>query len=225
MKVLLLSHTPDPERVVVCAAKLCYSSLDISEIYEKKNESDFEFIRKLIKLGHESPFEHISFTFGIEGVSRVFLAQLTRHRIASYSVRSQRYVKEENFSFVIPPEILNFPEAKREFEKAAEASRIAYEKITKILNDNNENSEKKSIEDARYVLFGAMETKIVCTFNARSLLNFFKLRTCKRAQWEIRDVASEMLRLVKKVAPNVFSNSGPPCIQGACNQGKMGCKK
>lgn len=230
---MLISHTPDPEALVAAAARLCYSSDSVEKIYSRNSsESNSKFVKMLSKLGHQSPLEHISFTFGIEGVSRIFLAQLTRHRIASYSVQSQRYVKEVGFNFVTPPQIESCEEAKKEFEDLVNKSKLAYEKISEILvkkqkeSEENQNcAEKLAIEDARYVLPGAIETKIVCTFNARSLLNFFSLRCCSRAQWEIRETAEKMLILVLKVAPNVFSTSGPPCVRGKCGEGKMSCGK
>lgn len=239
MKVTLISHTPKPEKLVATAAKLCYSSGTISETEENLSKEDVsKFVKMLAEIGHESPLEHITFTFGIEGVSRAFLAQLTRHRIASYSVQSQRYVKKENFEYVVPTEILHLPEAKKEFLSAMEEDQTHYEKLTDLLfkhhfeemkksSQNIQNiknaAEKKAIEDARYILPNACFTNIICTFNARSLLNFFTLRCCKRAQWEIRAVAIEMLKLVKHVAPNIFSFAGPPCVCGPCTEGKMSC--
>ncbi len=239
MKVTLLSHSPSPEKLIATAAKLCYSSSKISEVQRNLNEEKTsKFVKMLADLAHESPLEHITFTFGIEGVSRAFLAQLTRHRIASYSVQSQRYVKKENFEYVIPPEILNLPEAKEEFLLAMEEDQKHYQKLTDLLfkhhfeemkkfskndQDIQKDAEKKAIEDARYVLPNSCFTNIICTFNARSLLNFFTLRCCQRAQWEIREVATEMLKLVKNVAPNVFSFAGPPCVCGPCKEGKMSC--
>ena len=240
-KVKLLSYTPNPEKTVAAAAKLCYSPSDIDTLMggltPEKTES---FVEMLSEIGHESPIEHASFTFGIEGVSRSFLAQITRHRIASYSVQSQRYVKENAFEFVIPPEIEASKEAKEIFLHAMRQNNEAYEKIAQILSkeykeewvqagmDEKEaarKAEKKAIEDARFVLPNACDTKMIVTMNARSLLNFFRHRCCNRAQWEIRAVAEEMLRLVLKVAPVLFSKAGPPCFLGACPEGKMSCQK
>lgn len=239
MKVTLISHTPMPEKTVAVAAKLCYSPCSIDETGANLDEdSTAKFIKMLARMGHESPLEHISFTFGIEGVSRALLAQITRHRIASYSVQSQRYVKKENFDYIIPTEISGLPEAKEEFLKAMEEDQNHYEKITDLLFKHHfetminsgmpeetakKCAEKKAIEDARYVLPNACFTNIICTFNARSLLNFFAHRCCQRAQWEIREVATEMLKLVKNVAPNVFAFAGPSCVQGPCKEGKMSC--
>ena len=239
--VTLLTYTPNPEHTVAAAAKLCYSSTTIDSIRDKlSDEKVASFVEMLAEIGHESPTEHAYFTFGIEGVSRAFLAQITRHRIASYSVQSQRYVAEHNFEYVTPPEIAAVPEALEIFEKAIKQDLENYEAIADILSkkykaeflsagDDDKTAarkaEKKAIEDARFVLPNACDTKMVVTMNARSLMNFFKHRCCNRAQWEIREVANEMLRLVSKVAPNLFKNAGPSCINGACPEGKMTCGK
>lgn len=240
-KVTLLAYTPQPEKTISAAAKLCYSPSSIETVMDKlTEEKTAEFVEMLMEIGHESPIEHASFTFGIEGVSRAFLAQITRHRIASYSVQSQRYVKESAFEYVVPPEIEKHPQAKEEFLRAMEEDQKHYEKITEILTKahtqtlvsngmKQEQAEKKAvkmaIEDARFVLPNACDTKMICTFNARSLMNFFAHRCCSRAQWEIRDVADQMLQLVKAVAPTLFRQAGPPCLFGACPEGKMSCGK
>lgn len=239
MKVILLSHTYEPEKLIANAAKLCYSSSNIEDLREKiSDESARDFVRMLSSLGHESPIEHVTFTFGIEGVSRSLLAQITRHRIASFSVQSQRYVKENEFEFIVPPEIENIPEAKQEFINAMQEDQQHYDKLVLILKSKHYKeqislgtdekkaqriSEKKAIEDARFVLPNACETKLIATFNARSLKNFFSLRCCNRAQWEIRDLATEMLKLVVKVAPELFCDAGPTCLTGNCPEGKMSC--
>lgn len=239
MKVVLISHTPNPERLVASAARLCYSPSCIEDTTKSLSDEKIQsFVKMLASMGHESPLEHISFTFGIEGVSRSFLAQITRHRIASYSVQSQRYVRENMFDFVVPPEIEGVEEAKQEFLKAMREDQEHYNKICEILMSEHKCklikkgmdeksaekiAEKRAIEDARFVLPNSCETKIICTFNARSLFNFFKHRCCNRAQWEIREVATEMLRLVKGVAPNIFYKCGPSCVNGACTEGKMTC--
>jgi len=241
MHVELLQYTPEPEKLIAAAAKLCYSSSNIDDIMSglDKEKTD-SFLKMLLDLGHESPIEHVSFTFGIEGVSRSLLAQLTRHRLASYSVKSQRYVKEGQFEYVIPPEIEGIPEAREKFLFAMEQDQKLYDEITDILMKKHYDdflkqgksekqaktmAEKKAIEDARYVLPNACETKIVMTMNARSLYNFFRHRCCERAQWEIRELAVEMLRLVKEVAPTLFKNAGPGCVAGHCPEGKMSCGK
>ena len=241
MKVELLQYNPDCEKIVAAAAKLCYSSSGIDGILDGLDEEKTQkFLDRLMSMGHESPVEHISFTFGIEGVSRSLLAQFTRHRIASYSVKSQRYVSEGNFEFILPPEIEQIPEAKAEFLRAMDEDVKSYNKLADILFEKHYNNmlsdgmdektaknaaEKKAIEDARYVLPNACETKMIVTMNARSLMNFFNHRCCERAQWEIRDLACEMLKLVKDVAPTLFKKAGPPCVKGACPEGKMSCGK
>ena len=239
MRVKLLTYTPDPERTVACAAKLCYAAADIDTVYQGLTPEKTEaFLTMLGEIGHESPIEHASFTFGVEGVSRSLLAQLTRHRIASFSVQSQRYVKESMFAFVLPPEIEKIPEAKEEFLRAMEEDAAHYERLAAILQEKHEKellaqgmgekeakrkAEKMAIEDARFVLPNACATKLICTMNARELLHFFSHRCCNRAQWEIRELASQMLAEVKKVAPNMFRLAGPPCLRGTCPEGKMSC--
>ena len=241
MEVKLLAYTPQPEKTVACAAKLCYAAADIDTVYEGlTEEKTASFLEMLHSIGHESPIEHASFTFGIEGVSRSLLAQITRHRIASFSVQSQRYVKENGFEFVLPPEIAAVPEAKEEFLRAMEEDQKHYENLTALLKEKhkrellaqgedeksaNRKAEKKAIEDARFVLPNACATKMICTMNARSLLNFFTHRCCNRAQWEIRALAVEMLKEVKAVAPHIFEKAGPPCLRGNCPEGKMSCGK
>ena len=241
MKVKLLAYTPEPEKTVACAAKLCYAAADIDTVYEGlTEEKTASFLEMLNSIGHESPIEHASFTFGIEGVSRSLLAQITRHRIASFSVQSQRYVKEEGFQFVLPPEIEALPEAKEEFLRAMEEDQEHYERLTALLKEKHQaaflaagetekaaarKAEKKAIEDARFVLPNACNTKMICTMNARSLMNFFTLRCCNRAQWEIRELATQMLQEVKAVAPHLFEKAGPPCLRGACPEGTMSCGK
>lgn len=239
LKVVLLAHTPLPEKLVAAAAKNCYSPSGIDNPYSKQtDEQAADFVDMLAAIGHESPIEHAVFTFGVEGVSRVLLAQLTRHRIASYSVKSQRYVSEADFQYITPPEIEAIPEAKARYLKAMEQSAAAYGELYAILKQSHvknlisqgidqkaaeKSADKSAMEDARYVLPNACETKIVFTMNARSLRNFFKQRCCMRAQWEIRDMADKMLQEVKKVAPALFRAAGPGCVTGPCPEGKMSC--
>lgn len=241
LKVQLLRYTPEGEKLVASAAKLCYSPVGIDKIEENLDEEKVDrFLNMLMDLGHESPLEHLSFTFGVEGVSRVLTHQLVRHRIASFSQQSQRYVKLDQFDYIIPPSIDNVKEARDIYIKAMEEDQKYYDEITDILfkehfekllkkgyNDKRARTmaEKMSIEDARYVFPNACETKIVFTMNTRSLFNFFRLRCCNRAQWEIRALATEMLKEVKKVYPTLFKNAGPSCLIGACPEGKMTCGK
>ncbi|HIY09293.1 MAG TPA: FAD-dependent thymidylate synthase [Firmicutes bacterium] len=241
MKVTLISHTPEPEKTVAAAAKLCYSKTGITGLMDGlTDEKASQFLQMLESMGHASPIEHASFTFGIEGVSRSFLAQITRHRIGSYSVQSQRYVIKSGFETIVPPAIEAIPEAKAEFEAAMASCGEYYDRLTEILTRHHAKeleaegkspeeaarlAVKMAIEDARYVLPNACDTKMVVTMNARSLHNFFEKRCCNRAQWEIHQVADEMLALVYAVAPSLFAHAGPPCLNGPCPEGKMSCGK
>ena len=206
----------------------------------KKDATDkvASFLETLTKLGHESPVEHASFTFGIEGVSRALLAQITRHRIASFSVQSQRYVEKSSFDYITPPEIASIPEAKELFEAEMKHDAEVYDRLRELLLEKHKATliaegmdekealrvaGKKANEDARFVLPNACDTRIIMTMNTRSLYNFFELRCCTRAQWEIRALAIEMLKLVKGVAPLLFSAAGPACVKGKCSEGPMSC--
>lgn len=228
MKVTLISHTPDCERLIAAAARLCYSNKSVDELFE--NADPAAMVKMLISMGHESPLEHCSFTFGVEGVSRTLLAQLTRHRIASYSVKSQRYVDESNLEYITPPEIAEDAEAEKIYEETIDILKSQYIKLRDILKENHikkgidpKAAEKLAIEDARFVLPNSCETKLIMTMNTRSLYNFFHLRCCERAQWEIRELANEMLSLVKQVAPTVFEKAGAPCASGPCPEGPKSC--
>lgn len=239
MKVTLIAHTPEPEKTVAAAAKLCYSPSDIETLHNGLDDQKAaDFVAMLAEMGHESPTEHASFTFGIEGVSRSLLAQITRHRIASFSVQSQRYVREDCFEFVTPPAIEENDQANALFQEAMAASQQYYDRLSALLKEQHtaalvqqgmpeqqalKKAAKMAIEDARFVLPNACDTKMIMTINARSLQNFFRHRCCRRAQWEIRQLAEEMLRLVLEVAPNLFSKSGPSCLFGPCPEGKMSC--
>ncbi len=239
MQVTLIAHTPLPEKTVAAAAKLCYSDSSAMDLmYGMTDTAAERFVKMLASYGHESPIEHVSFTFGIEGVSRALLAQITRHRIASYSVQSQRYVKQEHFVYITPPEIAADPETARIYADAMQASLDAYNKLADLLEARHyadfiaqgyietkarSKAEKKAIEDARFVLPNACETKMVVTMNARSLLNFFHMRCCNRAQWEIRELAKEMYRLCYEKAPTIFAAAGPACCCGPCPEGNMTC--
>lgn len=243
MKVNLLCHTPNPEKTIAAAAKLCYSNSGADELFEgMDDEKASSYVAMLEKLGHESPLEHVTFTFTIEGVSRAFLAQITRHRIASYSVQSQRYVnKNGHFDFIVPPAIAEDETAMEEYNRIMDECSESYKKLTAILKakaaadfmaegkteeEAFKLAEKKAIEDARFVLPNACDTKMIVTMNVRSLHNFFHLRCCNRAQWEIRAVADEMLRLCREAAPSLFAHAGPACVsEGRCTEGKMTCGK
>ena len=221
LKVILLRHTLSPEETVALAAKLCYSRSTISDLNEKISSKDqSDFIGKLMDMGHESVLEHASFTFGVEGVSRVLLAQLTRHRIASFSVQSQRYVSYENgFGYIIPDSIAALGEEyAQRFHEQMKTIESWYTDWQKLLGKG-----EKSNEDARFVLPNACETRIMVTMNVRELRHFFSLRMCNRAQWEIRKMAEEMFRLCFETAPALFMNAGPACIRGKCPEGEKSC--
>lgn len=239
MKVKLLEYTPNPERVIAMAAKLCYSKVGVDGISEKLSDEDVEkFLNRLVSIGHESPIEHINFTFAVEGISRACSHQIVRHRIASYSQQSQRYVKLAQFEYIMPPHIAENEEAKAVFEKAMDQDQKSYDELVEILKPKhyqtfisegktekqaNQMAEKKAIEDARYVFPNACETKMVFTMNARTLMHFFKHRCCERAQWEIREMATQMLAQVKEIAPVLFKKAGPNCLCKPCPEGTMTC--
>lgn len=241
LKVSLLNYTKNGEETIAQAGKLCYSAVGVDEISKKQDQESIEkYVKLLANLGHLSPIEHISFTFAAEGVSRTLTHQLVRHRLASYSQQSQRYVKLEGFEYIIPPHIKENKEACKIFIKAMEEDQKAYDKLADILTSKHyddliregedektakRKATKMAIEDARYVFPNACETKIVFTMNARTLLHFFNLRSCNRAQWEIRELSDQMLKLVKNIYPNIFAKAGPSCIGGPCPEGKMTCGK
>jgi thymidylate synthase (FAD) len=217
LKVKLIAHTPDADKVVAAAAKLCYSATDVDTLMDGLTTDKVEAMcQKLADLGHESPIEHASYTFAVEGVSRALLAQLTRHRIASYSVQSQRYVDKSDFDYIVPPSIVVRKETRIAFEWLMESINKYYTYLSSYGDIPN--------EDARYVLPNACDTRIIFTMNARSLHNFFRLRCCNRAQWEIRAMADEMLRLCREVSPVLFKSAGPSCaVTGTCSEGAMCC--
>jgi thymidylate synthase (FAD) len=233
MKVKMLTHTPNPEAVIASAARLCYSNASIDDLMLKSEdvEKTKEYIDMLMSLGHESPIEHVTFTFGIEGISRACSHQLVRHRIASFSQKSQRYVNETQFEYVTPEAIASDSVTKDVYDETMQLLQGRYDfiragLIQKYVKDGMDEkaAEKKANEDARMVLPNACCTSIVLTMNIRSLFNFFKHRCCNRAQWEIRDVADEMLRQCMEVAPNIFKYAGPDCVtKGKCSEGKMSC--
>jgi thymidylate synthase (FAD) len=217
MLVHLLQHTPDPEQTVALAARLCYSPASIGALQERIAAADVtSFLDKIMSLGHLSVLEHVSFTFGVEGISRACSHQLVRHRLASYSQQSQRYVKStgDEFPQVVPASISTNPERARVFAEAMQACAAAYRQLIDA---------GVPAEDARFVLPNAAETKIILTMNARELRHFFELRCCERAQWEIRHLAIQMLRLVKPLAPTLFADAGPGCVAGSCPEGTMTC--
>jgi thymidylate synthase (FAD) len=215
MHVELLTHTPDPEQVVAAAARLCYSNASIDELLEKSKVDRQEFLEKILSLGHHSVLEHVSFSFGIEGISRACSHQLVRHRLASYSQQSQRYVShKKRFSAVTPATISAKPELNQRYQQLLEEIHQFYAEMLDA---------DIPAEDARFLLPNAATTKIVVTMNGRELRHFFALRCCRRAQWEIQEMAKRMLKLISPVAPILFAKAGPGCLSGPCPEGKMTC--
>jgi len=214
MIVEVIAYTPEPEKTIALAVRTCHAP----EV--PKGQMDDRQITRLLKLvrnlGHESVFEHVNFTFAIDGVSRSLTHQLVRHRLASYSQQSQRYVKLENFKYVIPPLIGKDPGAREEFERTMKDIAASYKKLADM---------GIPVEDARYVLPNAAESSIIVTMNARSLFNFFELRSCLKAQWEIRKLSNLMLRRVREIAPRIFEVAGPACkSRGYCPENDTKCK-
>lgn len=219
--VELLAHTPAPEAIIAMSARLCYSGAEIDELAERANNADnTAFLHKLMDMGHHSPVEHASFTFGVQGVSRALLAQLTRHRIASFSVQSQRYVDQaaEGFHYILPPAIAALgEEAQRKYAQQMEQIQGWYGEWMALLAAG-----EKGREDARFVLPSAAETRLTMTMNARELLHFFRIRCCMRAQWEVRALAWAVLGHCLRAAPELFAAAGPGCVT-ACTEGRMSC--
>jgi thymidylate synthase (FAD) len=216
MDVRLLFHTPDPERAIAAAARLCYAPVGAAELLETMGEeATHRVLKTIIESGHTSALEHASYTFAVDGVSRALTHQLVRHRLASYNQQSQRYVSyAEQPEFIVPPSVASDPVSLKRFKSANAAAFEAYRELI---------AAGVPAEDARYLLPNAMETKIVVTMNVRELLHFFELRCCKRAQWEIRDLALAMLDLAEPTAPYIFMDAGASCRRGPCREGKMTC--
>jgi len=215
MKVKLVRFTADPEILCGAAALTSTKSGSPSEIFEKMDlEKARQIIKRVTGYGHASVIEHASFTFSIEGVSRAMTHQLVRHRIASYTQQSQRYVTYDTFEkYVTPPSIEENSEAKRIFNSALKKISETYHKLLEMGIPK---------EDARFILPNAAKTNIIVTMNARELRHFFNLRCCRRSQWEIRQVAIEMLKQAKNAAPSLFENAGPSCVElGYCPEGRM----
>ncbi len=216
MDVRLLYHTPEPERAVAAAARLCYAPVGAAELLEAMSD---DAVRKVLKTiitsGHTSALEHASYTFAVDGVSRALTHQLVRHRLASYNQQSQRYVTyADEPTFIVPPDVEADPGLRERFLAATASAFLAYRGLLEA---------GVAPEDARYLLPNATETKIVVTMNIRELLHFFELRCCKRAQWEIRACALAMLDLVEPTAPYIFLDAGAACRRGACPEGTMAC--
>jgi len=215
MNIELLTHTPEPELVVAAAARLCYSNSSIGALLEKSRTERETFLEKITSLGHLSVLEHVSFSFGVEGISRACSHQLVRHRLASYSQQSQRYVSHsKRFSAVTPDSIAESPEYAERYQTMLEEIHRFYAEMLEA---------GIPAEDARFILPNAATTKLVVTMNGRELLHFFSLRCCRRAQWEIQELANQMLKLVMPLAPILFAKAGPGCVGGVCPEGAMTC--
>jgi thymidylate synthase (FAD) len=214
VNVKLIKYTHQPEKMVAVAARLCYSPVGVEGLMEDMTEEEIDrLVRFVIKSGHLSTTEHISFTFGIEGVSRAMTHQLVRHRLASFNQQSQRYVKfQEGLEYIIPPSIRDNPGAKKKFEAMVSESHRLYKELLDM---------GMEAEDARYILPNASESKILVTMNGRELMHFFTVRCCNRAQWEIREMAITMLKQAKKVAPVIFEKAGPACLRMPCPEDKF----
>lgn len=186
MKVELVQHTPNPVKLITDVASICYGR------NEAKNPG--KLVRHLHELGHHSTFEHVYYTFKIENISRACLGQLTRHRHASFSVRSQRYCDEGDQRIEMPVEIVNNTEARKYYIDSIQRAYEAY-------NDMREAGIKK--EDARMVLPQASLTELYMSFNLRELIHMFELRTSKQAQDEIHKLVNKMAEKAIEVSPEI----------------------
>ncbi len=216
LEVKLLSSTPSPLTLIYASFRQCYSPGFVGDMWPRLLRGEISLdrqaalIQDVLASGHTSPIEHVSFTFAVQGVSRALTHQLVRHRIASYSQQSQRYVDESGFEYILPPAVDRIPEARDLFLRFMDKTQKAYLELQQTLKSNGRTREEAN-EDARFILPNAAESKIVVTMNCRSLLNFFELRCCERAQWEIRKMAWKMLELVRFELPVVFDPAGPKC--------------
>lgn len=211
MIVELLAYTPDADRICASAGRSCYSGTSAKNLMEKVDPE--KTLSQIVGMGHHSVIEHASFTFSVEGVSRALTHQLVRHRVASFSQQSQRYVSFDEPTYVTPPLIAENKELLDLYKKTMDEIWDAYKRL----------GEKVPAEDARYVLPNGCTTNITITMNARELLHFFELRCCNRAQWEIRELADRMLDLCVQVSPTIFATAGAPCVRGPCPEGKLSC--
>ncbi|MFQ9490887.1 MAG: FAD-dependent thymidylate synthase [Bilophila wadsworthia] len=211
-RVELLAHTPEPLSLVYAAFRQCYHAGFVADMWPRLlagdigREKQAQFVASIMESGHASP---VIRQFHLLLVSRAH-AQLVRHRIASYSQQSQRYVDGSGFDYLIPPEIRKNPEALARFEGIMREIGSAYRDLKGLLEEAGRTGSKAN-EDARFVLPQATASNIVVTMNCRALLNFFEHRCCRRAQWEIRHVADEMLALCRGVLPEVFGLAGAKC--------------
>ena len=214
MIVKLLAYTQNADAICAAAGNSCYSERPSYEIAEDINAE--KVLSRIVGMGHHSVIEHAVFTFSVEGVSRALTHQLVRHRVASFSQQSQRYVSLTEPTYVTPHTVEGDEEARRVFEETMDAIWSSYSRLEGM---------GIPAEDARYLLPNGCTTNITITMNARELLHFFSLRCCNRAQWEIRELADRMLELCMEVSPVIFQNAGPPCVRGPCPEGKLSCGK
>ncbi len=228
-RVELLSHTPDALSLIYTAFRQCYFAGFAGDMWEEiqngtiTKEKQANFIRTVMSSGHASPVEHVNFTFALDHVSRALTHQLVRHRIASFSQQSQRYVDAKNFEYITPPKIERNPEALEKYTKCMDTIAKAYEELQDLLLADNKDKQGSN-EDARFVLPQAAASSIVVTMNVRSLINFFEHRCCVRAQWEIRDAANQMLKHCRNVLPEIFDYAGAKCEKTkTCPEGKFSC--
>ncbi|MBP3731234.1 MAG: FAD-dependent thymidylate synthase [Mailhella sp.] len=224
-RVELLAHTPEPLSLIYAAFRQCYHAGDVADMWKKllsgeiSREKQADFVEKILASGHASPVEHVSFTFALSGVSRALTHQLVRHRIASYSQQSQRYVDASDFDYIMPPAIAANPAARARFEACMSEIGSAYRDLKDMLEQAGRG--KKACEDARFVLPQAAASSIVVTMNCRTLLQFFEQRCCSRAQWEIRGAAQAMLNHCRSVLPEIFNHAGAKCERlGYCPEGE-----
>lgn len=214
MKVTLLACTQNADAICAAAGNSCYSERSSADIVD--NIESEKVLSRIVGMGHHSVIEHAVFTFSVEGVSRALTHQLVRHRVASFSQQSQRYVSMGTASYVTPHTVEDDGEASKVFDETMDAIWDAYRRLEEL---------GIPPEDARYLLPNGCTTNITVTMNARELLHFFSLRCCNRAQWEIREMADRMLEICREESLVIFRDAGPPCIRGPCPEGKKSCGK
>ena len=210
MRVALLSFTPEPELTIAAAARLSTSKVSAGELRKRLSSEQVNgLLDQLVSSGHLSTFEHASFTFAIDGISRVTSHQLVRHRLASYTQQSQRYVSFKEINYVTPATIVS-KGFKTKFQEMIKANHELYRQMIEA---------GIPAEDARYILPNAVETKLVMTMNARELMHACSLRLCQRAQWEIVELFERIKTEVEKVAPRIGAELKPKCYQlGYCDE-------
>jgi thymidylate synthase (FAD) len=215
--------------MIYAAFRQCYFPGCVADIWprllrgEISPQEQADFIDRILHSGHTSPIEHVSFTFAVDGVSRSLTHQLVRHRMASYSQQSQRYVDGSHFSYILPPSIAANTAAKERFERCMDEIVGGYDGIKTLLEADGLAGAR---EDARFVLPQAAASALVVSMNCRGLLNFFEQRCCARAQWEIRGLALAMLDLCREKLPAIFNQAGAACQRlGYCPEGSFSCGK